>query len=103
MINWVGFKQTAVEYIRGNAKWRNQVSVEKMLKLATDGIFLQLQAACWQPIGFLLSHLLYTFYPLSKAVDPNTQTDGLHNSSQSDFQWYYLVILGILGEYVKNL
>ncbi|HHU49825.1 MAG TPA: glycosyltransferase family 2 protein [Clostridiales bacterium] len=110
MINWVGFKQTAVEYIR-EERWAGETKypLKKMLKLATDGIFSfsykPLKLATY--IGFLLSasgffYLLYVLY--QRLFTLNTQTGWASIIAVNlIFNGITLVILGILGEYVGRI
>lgn len=110
MINWIGFKQTAVEYIR-EERWAGETKypLKKMLKLATDGIFSfsykPLKLATY--IGFLLSasgffYLLYVLY--QRLFTLNTQTGWASIIAVNlIFNGITLVILGILGEYVGRI
>ena len=110
MVNWVGFKQVAVEYVR-DERWAGETKypLKKMLRFAADGIF----SFTYKPlklagyIGFLLSisgflYLIYVLY--QRLFTSNTQT-GWASIIAVDlvFNGITLVILGIIGEYVGRI
>ncbi len=110
MINWVGFKQTAVEYDR-EERWagKTKYPLKKMLKFAADGIFSftykPLKLATY--IGFILSisgfvYLLYVLY--QRLFTDNTLTGWASIIAVNlVFNGITLLILGIIGEYVGRI
>jgi glycosyltransferase involved in cell wall biosynthesis len=110
MINWVGFKQIAVEYVR-DERWAGETKypLKKMLKFASDGIFSftykPLKLATY--IGFLLSasgflYLLYVLY--QRLFTSSTQTGWASIIAVNlVFNGIILVILGIIGEYIGRI
>jgi len=110
MINWVGFKQVAVEYIR-DERWAGETKypLKKMLKLASDGIlsfsYKPLKLATY--IGFLLSisGFLYLIYVLYQRLFTDNTITGWASIIAVNlvFNGITLLILGILGEYVGRI
>jgi len=110
MISWVGFNQTAVEYVR-DERWAGETKypLKKMLKFAADGIFSftykPLKLATY--IGFLLSttgflYLLYVLY--QRLFTTNTQSGWASIIAVNlVFNGITLIILGIIGEYVGRI
>ncbi len=110
MINWVGFRQTAVEYVR-EERWAGETKypLKKMLKFAADGIFSftykPLKLATY--IGFILSisgfvYLLYVLY--QRLFTDNTLTGWASIIAVNlVFHGITLLILGIIGEYVGRI
>ncbi|NLU36730.1 MAG: glycosyltransferase family 2 protein [Clostridiales bacterium] len=110
MINWVGFRQTAVEYIR-EERWAGETKypLKKMLKLASDGIlsfsYKPLKLATY--MGFLLSvsGFLYLIYVLYQKLFTDKTITGWASIIAVNlvFNGITLLILGILGEYVGRI
>ena len=110
MISWVGFNQTAVEYVR-DERWAGETKypLKKMLKFAADGIFSftykPLKLATY--IGFLLStsgfiYLIYVLY--QKLFTQSTQSGWASIIAVNlVFNGITLIILGIIGEYVGRI
>ena len=111
MINWVGFKQIAVEYVR-DERWAGETKYpfKKMLKFAADGIF----SFTYKPLklasymGFILSisgflYLVYVLY--EKLFTDNVTTGGWASIIAVNlvFNGIILIILGIIGEYVGRI
>jgi glycosyltransferase involved in cell wall biosynthesis len=110
MINWVGFKQTALEYVR-DERWAGETKypLKKMLKFAADGIFSftykPLKLATY--IGFILSTsgFLYLIYVLYQRLFTSSTQSGWASIIAVNlvFNGITLVILGIIGEYVGRI
>ncbi len=110
MINWVGFKQTAVEYVR-EERWAGETKypLKKMLKFAADGIFSftykPLKLASY--IGFILSisGFVYLLYVLYQRLFTNNTLTGWASIIAVNlvFNGITLLILGIIGEYVGRI
>jgi glycosyltransferase involved in cell wall biosynthesis len=110
MINWVGFRQVAVEYVR-DERWAGETKypLKKMLKFASDGIFSftykPLKLATY--LGFLLSFsgFLYLLYVLYQKLFTDSTTAGWASLVAVNlvFNGIILLILGILGEYVGRI
>lgn len=110
MVNWVGFKQTAVEYVR-DQRWAGETKypLKKMLKLASDGIlsfsYKPLKLATY--IGFLLSvsGFIYLLYVLYQRLFTENTLAGWASIIAVNlvFNGITLLILGILGEYVGRI
>ncbi len=110
LVNWVGFKQTAVEYIR-DERWAGETKYpfKKMLKFAADGItsftYKPLKLATY--LGFVLSvsgfiYLLYVLYErlfTDKTAAGWTSIIGINLI----FNGIILIILGIIGEYIGRI
>ncbi len=110
LVNWVGFKQTAVEYIR-DERWAGETKypLKKMLKFAADGItsftYKPLKLASY--LGFVLSisgfiYLLYVLYErlfTDKTETGWTSIIGINLV----FNGIILIILGIVGEYIGRI
>ncbi|HCS74893.1 MAG TPA: glycosyltransferase [Clostridiales bacterium] len=110
MVNWVGFNQTAVEYVR-DERWAGETKypLRKMLKFAADGIFSftykPLKLATY--IGLLLSAVgfIYLLYVLYQKLFTNTAQTGWASIMAVIlvFHGITLVILGIIGEYIGRI
>jgi dolichol-phosphate mannosyltransferase len=110
MINWVGFRQAAVEYVR-DERWAGETKypLKKMLKFAADGIFSftykPLKLATY--IGFILSTsgFLYLLYVLYLRLFTSRTLTGWASIIAVNlvFNGITLVILGIIGEYVGRI
>ena len=113
LVSWVGFKQTAVEYVRekrfaGETKY----PLKKMLKFAMDGItsfsYKPLRLATY--VGFFMSvvSFMYLIYVL---IDRLLFTDELAIATgwasivsiNLFFNGIMLIILGITGEYIGRI
>ncbi len=110
LVSWVGFRQTAVEYVReerfaGETKY----PLKKMLKFAMDGItsfsYKPLKMATY--LGFTLSALsfLYLIIVLYLKLALNSTVQGWASILAVNlfFNGIMLVILGIIGEYIGRI
>lgn len=110
MVNWVGFNQVAVEYVR-DERWAGETKypLKKMLKFAADGIFSftykPLKLATY--IGLFLSvfGFLYLLIVLYQKLFTDTAQTGWASLMAVTlvFHGITLVILGIIGEYIGRI
>lgn len=111
MVNWVGFRQTAVEYVR-DERWAGETKypLKKMLKFAADGIisftYKPLKLATY--LGFLLS--ISGFIYLGIVLYQKIFTNSVALSGWASiiavnlvFNGITLIILGIIGEYIGRI
>jgi len=109
LVAWMGYRQTAVEYVReerfaGETKY----TLKKMLKLSLDAITAfsrPLRVATW--IGFSLSGLsfLYLLVALYLRLFTDITTPGWTSLIVVSlfFNGVVLVMLGLLGEYISRI
>ena len=110
LVSWVGFKQTAVEYIR-DERWAGETKypLKKMIKFAMDGItsfsYKPLKLATY--IGFALSGIsfLYLIIVLVQKMILHSTIEGWASmvAVQLFFNGIMLVLLGIIGEYIGRI
>ncbi|NLB42445.1 MAG: glycosyltransferase family 2 protein [Clostridiales bacterium] len=110
MVNWVGFNQVAVEYVR-DERWAGETKypLKKMLKFAADGIFSfnykPLKLATY--IGLFLSVIgfIYLLVVLFQKLFTDTALTGWASIMAVSlvFHGITLVILGIIGEYIGRI
>ena len=110
MVNWVGFNQVAVEYVR-DERWAGETKypLKKMLKFAADGIF----SFTYKPlklapyIGLFLSVIgfIYLLVVLFQKLFTDTALTGWASIMAVSlvFHGITLVILGIIGEYIGRI
>lgn len=110
MISWVGFRQTAVEYVRDERfAGETKYPLKKMLRFAADGIFSftykPLKLATY--LGFILSisGFIYLLYVLYQALFTDNTVSGWASTIGVNiiFNGITLIILGIIGEYVGRI
>ena len=110
LVSWVGFKQTAVEYVRekrfaGETKY----PLTKMIKLAMDGItsfsYKPLKLAA--NLGFFISLLsfIYLLVVLYERLFTHSTTTGWASmvSIVLFSQGIVLMVLGLMGEYIGRI
>ncbi|MCX6824767.1 MAG: glycosyltransferase [candidate division SR1 bacterium] len=108
---WVGYKQSSVEYDRGDRlHGQTGYGFWKLLKLALDGVFSfsdkPLKMATL--FGFLFSgvgFLLGLFFVIMKFVNPNLYVSGITTLIVLIFLigGIQLIILGMIGEYIGRI
>ena len=110
LVSWIGFKQTAVEYVReerfaGETKY----PLKKMLKFALDGIttFSDKPLKLATVIGFLLSgcSFLYLIVVLCLKLFTDVTVTGWASAMSVSlfFNGIVLLMLGIMGEYIGRI
>lgn len=110
MVSWVGFNQTAVEYVRDERlAGETKYPLKKMLKLSLDGItsfsYKPLKLASYLG-GFLsCAGLLYLLVVLYLKLFTNEGIAGWNLIAILQFilNGFILLMLGVLGEYVGRI
>lgn len=110
LVSWVGFRQTAIEYVReerfaGESKY----PLKKMLRLSLDGIisfsYKPLRLATY--LGFMISFpsFLYLLLCLAQKLVTNTTVSGgvLLMACLLLLNGFILIVLGIQGEYIGRI
>lgn len=110
LVSWVGFRQTAIEYVReerfaGETKY----SVKKMLRLSLDGItafsYKPLKLATY--LGLLISFacFVYLLIFLGQRLFTNSAVAGgdALTACLMMINGVILIILGIIGEYIGRI
>ena len=110
LINWVGFKQTFVEYVREERQaGKTKYPFNKMLHFAIDAItsFSNRPLRISTYLGFTLSALsfLYVLYAIYQKLFTSNTILGWTSliAVTLFFNGIILVILGILGEYIGRI
>lgn len=110
LVSWVGFRQTAIEYVRDERlAGETKYSFKKMLRLSMDGItafsLKPLQLATWS--GLLIAGLSFLFLIVSAARllwSPGSTTFwSLLIALSLLVNGITLICIGILGEYVGRI
>jgi polyisoprenyl-phosphate glycosyltransferase len=110
LVSWVGFRQTAVEYVRDErAAGETKYPLKKMLKLSLDGItsfsIKPLRLASY--LGGILSAtgFMYLLIILYLKLFTNTPVAGWNVLAiiQLFFSGFILIILGVVGEYIGRI
>ena len=110
LVSWVGFRQTAVEYVRDERlAGETKYPLKRMIKLSLDGIlsfsYKPLKLAIYS--GLLLSGtgFLYLLYVIYLALFTEATMQGWPSmiSIMLIFNGFMLLMLGIIGEYVGRI
>ncbi|MFS1519159.1 glycosyltransferase family 2 protein [Bacillus sp. SCS-151] len=110
LISWVGFRQTAVEYVRNERlAGETKYPLKKMLKLSLDGIttfsYKPLKLAGYTG-GFLsITAFLYMVFVIYQKLFTNSTVDGWASLIiiQLFFSGIILILLGVIGEYIGRI
>ncbi|MDW7739720.1 MAG: glycosyltransferase family 2 protein [Bacillota bacterium] len=110
MVSWVGFKTTAVEYVR-DERWAGETkySFSKLLALAWDAVtsfsYKPLKLATY--VGFILSFasFVYLIVVIVQRIGDPTAVPGWASIVVINlfFNGVILIMLGILGEYLGRI
>ncbi|MEI7025187.1 glycosyltransferase family 2 protein [Paenibacillus sp. y28] len=110
LISWVGFRQTAIEYVR-DERWAGETKypLRKMLKLSADAItsfsYKPLKLASY--LGFTLSacSFIYLLYAIAEKLFMSTTVPGWASlvCLSLFFNGVVLIILGMMGEYMGRI
>ncbi len=110
LVSWVGFRQTAVEYVRDERlAGETKYPLKRMIKLSLDGItsFSHKPLKLAGYAGLLLSGsgLIYLLYVLYLAVFTDATMKGWASliSITLIFNGFVLLMLGIMGEYIGRI
>jgi glycosyltransferase involved in cell wall biosynthesis len=110
LVSWVGFRQTAIEYVRDERlAGETKYPLKKMLKLSTDGItsfsYKPLKIASYA--GGLLSFagFIYMLVVLYLKLFTDSTVAGWASIIiiQLFFSGIVLIILGVIGEYIGRI
>lgn len=110
LVSWVGFRQTAVTYVRDERfAGETKYPLKKMLKFAMDGIttfsYKPLKISTY--IGFLVSALsfVYLIVVLCLRLFTDTTVTGWASTLAVSlmFNGVILMMLGIIGEYIGRI
>jgi dolichol-phosphate mannosyltransferase len=110
LVSWVGFKQTAVKYVRekrfaGVTKY----PLSKMIKFAADAIttfsYKPLKAATHLGMGISVLSFIYLIVVLFQKLFTNTTTAGWASMVAiiTFSQGIVLMVLGLMGEYIGRI
>jgi polyisoprenyl-phosphate glycosyltransferase len=110
LVSWVGFRQTAVEYVReerfaGETKY----PLKKMIRFALDGItsFSHKPLKIASYIGFFLSltSFIYLFFVLFQRLFTTWTVPGWTSIVGVNllFNGIVLMLLGVIGEYIGRI
>ena len=110
LVSWVGFRQTAVEYVRSERfAGQTKYPLSKMLKLAADGI----TAFSYKPLklattlgGFIsLCSFVYLIFVLVQRLAWRSTAAGWASTVaiMLFFQGVVLMVLGVIGEYIGRI
>ncbi|PUA36112.1 glycosyltransferase [Paenibacillus elgii] len=110
LVSWVGFRQTAVEYVRDERlAGETKYSLQKMIKLSMDGLtsfsFKPLKLAGYAGGLLSLSSLLYLAVVLYFKLFDGKAIAGWHLLAilQLFLTGFMLVMFGMLGEYIGRI
>ncbi len=110
LVSWVGFRQTAVTYVRDERfAGETKYPLKKMLKFAMDGIttfsYKPLKISTY--IGFLVAacSFIYLIVVLCLRLFTNTTVTGWASTLAVSliFNGVILMMLGIIGEYIGRI
>lgn len=110
LVSWVGFKQTAIAYVRdprfdGETKY----PLKKMLKLSADGLtsfsYKPLKLATWGGALLSMAGFVYMIIALSLKVFTTSTVPGWTSLIviQLLFSGFTLFILGVIGAYIGRI
>ncbi|MEQ8174228.1 MAG: glycosyltransferase family 2 protein [Syntrophomonadaceae bacterium] len=110
LVSWVGFRQTAIEYVRDERlAGETKYSLKKMLRLSMDGItsfsLKPLQLATWSGLFIAGLSLLFLVISAVRLIwSPGTTTLWSFLTALSLLvNGITLICIGILGEYVGRI
>ncbi|MEW4282918.1 glycosyltransferase family 2 protein [Priestia koreensis] len=110
LVSWVGFKQTAVEYIRDERlAGETKYPLKKMLKLSLDGLttfsYKPLKLATYTGSLLSLAGFIYMFIVLYQKLFTDSTVEGWASLIviQLFFSGIVLILLGIVGEYIGRI
>ncbi|MCM3271969.1 glycosyltransferase family 2 protein [Paenibacillus elgii] len=110
LVSWVGFRQTAVEYVRDERlAGVTKYSLKKMIKLSMDGLtsfsFKPLKLASYAGGLLSLSGLLYLAVVLYFKLFDGKAIAGWHLLAilQLFLTGFMLIMFGLLGEYIGRI
>jgi dolichol-phosphate mannosyltransferase len=110
LVSWVGFKQTAVEFVReerfaGETKY----PLKKMIKFAMDGItsfsYKPLKLATYLGVTVSGGAFIYLIYVICQKLFTDSTVEGWASLIGINllFNGIILIMLGIIGEYIGRI
>lgn len=108
LVSWVGFRQTAIEYVReeryaGETKY----PLKKMLKFSMDGItsfsYKPLKMALYLGVGVIAASFVYLLYLLVLAIGGSFLGSSPLIACLMLLNGAVLIFLGIMGEYMGRI
>ncbi|MCO7124754.1 glycosyltransferase family 2 protein [Sporolactobacillus shoreicorticis] len=110
LVSWIGFKQTAIEYVR-NERFAGETKypLKKMLKLSIDGLtsfsYKPLKLATYGGALLSLAGFVYMVVALSLKLFTSNTVPGWTSLIviQLLFSGFTLFILGVIGEYIGRI
>ncbi|MCM3127126.1 glycosyltransferase family 2 protein [Paenibacillus provencensis] len=110
LVSWVGFRQTAVEYVRDErTAGETKYPLKRMIKLSLDGIlsfsYKPLKLAIYSGLTLSGTGFLYLLYVIYLALFTDATMQGWPSmiSITLIFNGFILLMLGIVGEYVGRI
>ncbi|MFD0694617.1 glycosyltransferase family 2 protein [Paenibacillus sp. GCM10027628] len=110
LVSWVGFRQTAVEYVRDErAAGETKYPLKKMLKLCMDGItsfsIKPLKLASYLGGTLNVAGFIYLLIVLYLKLFTDTAVAGWNGFAiiQLFISGFILIILGVVGEYIGRI
>lgn len=110
LVSWIGFRQTAVEYVRDErAAGETKYPLKKMLKLSMDGItsfsIKPLKLATYLGGLLSISGLAYLVVIIYLKLFTESVVAGWNGIAiiQLFFSGFILIILGLVGEYIGRI
>jgi len=110
LVSWVGFKQTAIEYVRDERlAGETKYPLKKMLKLSIDGLtsfsYKPLKLATYGGAFLSLAGFVYMIVALSLKLFTSSTVPGWTSLIviQLLFSGFTLFILGVIGEYIGRI
>ncbi|BBN99370.1 glycosyltransferase family 2 protein [Sporolactobacillus terrae] len=110
LVSWVGFKQTAVEYIRDERlAGETKYPLKKMLKLSIDGLtsfsYKPLKLATYGGALLSFAGFVYMIIALGMKLFTSSTVPGWTSLIviQLLFSGFTLFILGVIGEYIGRI
>lgn len=110
LVSWVGFKQTAIEYIRDERfAGETKYPLKKMLKLSVDGLtsfsYKPLKLATYGGALLSIAGFAYMIIALALKLFTSSTVPGWTSLIviQLLFSGFTLFILGVIGEYIGRI
>ncbi|MET1247425.1 glycosyltransferase family 2 protein [Sporolactobacillus sp. STCC-11] len=110
LVSWVGFKQTAIEYVRDERlAGETKYPLKKMLKLSVDGLtsfsYKPLKLATYGGALLSIAGFVYMIVALALKLFTSNTVPGWTSLIviQLLFSGFTLFILGVMGEYIGRI
>jgi len=110
LVSWVGFRQTAVEYVREERRaGETKYPLSKMIRFALDAItsfsYKPLKLAIYLGFGVSMLSFLYLLTVVYQKIFTTTTQPGWTSIVAVNlfFNGIMLIILGIIGEYIGRI